>query len=238
MANFTVFYSLLIHDREKFDMELLAVLMKRAIQMKLNTFSKITISHIWVNLKKMPLKPLPCTDETQNTQLSVSNTVQPNLQLQSNKIQPNPQSAYYKGVDSYRKFHRSQSLKAQLGPRFSKVYCISSDRTPKQRIKHKELVVELKNKIQVDSNKHWKISKGGVIFAEIKDPVPEAIPAKVDITPSNSKEPPPGAPEGGLRARKRRAPSRRRDGRATISDDIASHYTTRIMKAPRLLCHK
>ena len=82
----------------------------------------------------------------------------------------------------------------------SKVY-ISSDRTPKQRIKHKELVEELKNKIQEDSSRHWKISKGGVTFAEIKDPVPEAIPAKVDITSSSSK-----ASEGEIESLKEKSP--------------------------------
>ena len=107
--------------------------------------------------------------------------------------------------------------------------------------KHKELVEELKNKIQEDSSRHWKISKGGVTFAEIKDPVPEAIPAKVDITPSSSKEPLPGASEGEIESVKEKSPVKekgRRDGRATISDDIASPCTTRIMKAPRVLCQK
>ncbi len=60
--------------------------------------------------------------------------------------------------------------------------------------------------IQVYSSKHWKISKGGVTFAEIKDPVPEAIPAKVDITPSSSKEPLPGASEGEIESVKEKSP--------------------------------
>ena len=97
------------------------------------------------------------------------------------------------------------SPRLKSSARFSKVY-ISSDRTPKQRIKHKELVEELKNKIQEDSSRHWKISKGGVTFAEIKDPVPEAIPAKVDITPSSSKEPLPGASEGDIESVKEKSP--------------------------------
>ena len=97
------------------------------------------------------------------------------------------------------------SPRLKSSARFSKVY-ISSDRTPKQRIKHKELVEELKNKIQEDSSRHWKISKGGVTFAEIKDPVPEAIPAKVDITPSSSKEPLPGASEGEIESVKEKSP--------------------------------
>ena len=97
------------------------------------------------------------------------------------------------------------SPRLKSSARFSKVY-ISSDRTPKQRIKHKELVEELKNTIQEDSSRHWKISKGGVTFAEIKDPVPEAIPAKVDITPSSSKEPLPGASEGEIESVKEKSP--------------------------------
>ena len=97
------------------------------------------------------------------------------------------------------------SPRLKSSARFSKVY-ISSDRTPKQRIKHKELVEELKNKIQEDSSRHWKISKGGVTFAEIKDPVPGAIPAKVDITPSSSKEPLPGASEGEIESVKEKSP--------------------------------
>ena len=53
--------------------------------------------------------------------------------------------------------------KLKSSARYSKVY-ISSDMTPKERIRHKELVEELKKKIQVDSSKHWKIIKGGVTF--------------------------------------------------------------------------
>jgi len=55
-----------------------------------------------------------------------------------------------------------ESPKLKRSERFSKVY-ISSDRTPEQRIKHKELVCEMKTKIQSDSSKHWKISKGEVV---------------------------------------------------------------------------
>ena len=86
----------------------------------------------------------------------------------------------------------NDSPKLKSSARHGKVY-ISSDRTPKERIRHKELVEELKNKLKVDSSKHWKISKGGVTSVDTEDPAPEAIPA-VEDAPSNSQEPPLDAP--------------------------------------------
>ena len=55
--------------------------------------------------------------------------------------------------------------------------------------------MELKNKIKVDSSKHWKISKGGVTSVDTEDPSPEVIP-EVEDAPSNSQEPPLDAPNG------------------------------------------
>ena len=54
---------------------------------------------------------------------------------------------------------------------YSKVF-ISPERTPDKRIKHDELVREMKSKIQSDSSncKHWQISKGEVVVADIEAP--------------------------------------------------------------------
>ena len=82
------------------------------------------------------------------------------------------------------------SLKLKSPARYSKV-SINSNRTPKERIRHKELVEKVKNKIQVDSSKHWKISKGGVTSVDTGDPAQEVLD-----DPSNFKDPPLVAPNG------------------------------------------
>ena len=116
--------------------------------------------------------------------------------------------------------------KLKRSARYSKVY-IRSDRTPKERIRHKKLVKELKNNIQVDSSKHWKMSKGGVTSVDTGDTAREVIPA-VEDAPSVSQEPSLDAPNGEIESPvKEKSPCRRR---ATISDVMASHYTIRTMR--------
>ena len=58
-----------------------------------------------------------------------------------------------------------ESTKLKSSTVYSKVF-ISPDRTPEERIKHNELVREMKSKIQSDSSKHWKINKGKVVVDE------------------------------------------------------------------------
>ena len=58
-----------------------------------------------------------------------------------------------------------ESPKLKDSAKFNKVF-ISSDRTVDERIKHKELVSQLKKNIQMNSSTHWKISKGKVISSD------------------------------------------------------------------------
>ena len=74
----------------------------------------------------------------------------------------------------------SKNLKGSAS--YSKVF-ISPDRTPEQRIKQNELVCEMKKKIQSDSSKHWKISKGIVISVD-----KEVISATESELESSNKE--------------------------------------------------
>ena len=62
-----------------------------------------------------------------------------------------------------------ESTKLKSSTVYSKVF-ISPDRTPEERIKHNELVREMKSKIQSDSSKHWKINKGKVVVVENEAP--------------------------------------------------------------------
>jgi hypothetical protein len=72
------------------------------------------------------------------------------------------------------------STQLKSSSRYKKVF-INPDRTPEQRIKHNELVNEMKKKIQLDSSKRWKISKGGVVSADR-----EQVISAVEEGPSNS----------------------------------------------------
>ena len=62
-----------------------------------------------------------------------------------------------------------ESTKLKSSTVYSKVF-ISPDRTPEERIKHNELVREMKSNIQSDSSKHWKINKGKVVVVENEAP--------------------------------------------------------------------
>ena len=83
-----------------------------------------------------------------------------------------------------------ESPKLKSSTRFSKVF-ISIDRTPVQRVKQKELVCEMKEKIRADASKHWKISKGEVVLSEreVIPGTPAATTVKEEISSSDDEVP-------------------------------------------------
>ena len=62
-------------------------------------------------------------------------------------------------------------------------FLVFPDRTPEERVKHNELVRDMKSKIQSDSSKHLKISKGEVVSVDIGTPeviAEQETPVKIE----------------------------------------------------------
>ena len=83
-----------------------------------------------------------------------------------------------------------ESPKLKSSAKFSKVF-ISIDRTPEQRVKQKENVCEMKEKIRADASKHWKISKGEVVSSEreVIPVTPAATEVKEELSSSDEEVP-------------------------------------------------